>query len=67
MDMVPEEAKEFMEKIRAANMRYDRALEGLGTEGVSLEAIDRTIPEVTKTHQDVMDALQRLRELIVMS
>jgi hypothetical protein len=65
--MVPEEAKEFMEKIRAANVRYDRALEGLGTEGVSLEEIDRTIPEVTKAHQDVMDALQRLRELIIMS
>jgi hypothetical protein len=65
--MVPEEAKEFMEKIRAANVLYDRALEGLGTEGVSLEEIDRTIPEVTKAHQDVMDALQRLRELIIMS
>lgn len=65
--MVPEEAKEFMEKIRAANVRYDRALEGLETQDVSLGEIDRTIQEVTKAHQDVMDALQRLRELIVMS
>jgi hypothetical protein len=65
--MVPEELKEFTEKIRGANERYDRALAGLGTEGVSLEEIDRTISEVTKAHQDVIDALQRLRELIVMS
>ena len=65
--MIPEEAKEFTEKIRAANVRYDRALAGLETEGVSLEEIDRTISEVTKGHQDVMDTLQRLRELIVMS
>ena len=43
MDMVPEEAKEFMEKIRASSVRYDRALEGLGIEGMSLEEIDRTI------------------------
>ena len=65
--MVPEEAKEFKEKIRVASLRYDRALEGLGIEGVSLEEIDRTIGEVTKAHQDVMDALQKLRELIIMS
>ena len=64
--MVPEEAKEFKEKIRAAGVRYDRAL-GLGIEGLSLEEIDRTIGEVTKAHQDVMDALQKLRELIIMS
>ena len=65
--MVPEEAKEFMEKMRAANVRYDRALEGLETQDVSLGEIDRTIQELTKAHQDVMDALQKLRELIVMS
>ena len=65
--MVPEEAKEFIEKIRAANVRYDRASEGLETQDVSLEEIDRTIQEVTKAHQDVMDALQRLRELAIMS
>ena len=65
--MVPEEAKEFKEKIRVASVRYDRALEGLRIEGVNLEEIDRTTGEVTKAHQDVMDALQKLRELIIMS
>ena len=67
VDMVPEEAKEFTEKIRDANVRYDRALTRLGNEGLNLEEIDRTISEVTRAHQDVTDALQRLRELIVMS
>ena len=67
VDMVPEEAKEFTEKIRDANVRYDRALTRLGNEGLNLEEIDRTISEVTKAHQDVTDALQRIRELIVMS
>jgi len=65
--MFPEEAKEFTEKIRDANVRYDRALTRLGNEGLNLEEIDRTISEVTRAHQDVTDALQRLRELIVMS
>ena len=65
--MVPEETKEFTEKIQDANLRYDRAVARLGTESVSLKEIDRTISEVTKAHQDVTDDLQRLRELIVMS
>ena len=65
--MVPEEAKEFTEEIRDASVRYDQALTRLGNEGLNLEGVDRTISEVTRAHQDVTDALQRLRELIVMS